>query len=86
MACGCPVVSSKTGAGPEIGAGAALYADPYDPAEFAEKIRLIANNVALRNELKIKCLARAADFNWQRTAKLTLDGLVRAVSQQSSLG
>lgn len=81
MACGCPVITSKTGACPEIGAGASLYADPHDPGEFAEKIRLIGNDVNLRNELKIKCLERAAFFDWRRTAKATIDGLARAVRE-----
>jgi len=78
MACGCPVVASKTAAGPEIGGEGALYADPLDPAEFAERIRAVGNDVDLRNRLKSKCLERAAYFSWGKTAKLTLDGLVRA--------
>ena len=44
MACGCPVVASKTAAGPEIGGDGALYADPHDPADFADKIRSLAND------------------------------------------
>ncbi len=78
MACGCPVVASKTAAGPEIGGEGALYADPLDPAEFAERIRAIGNDADLRNRLKLKCLERAAYFSWGKTAKLTLDGLVQA--------
>jgi glycosyltransferase involved in cell wall biosynthesis len=81
MACGCPVVASKTGAGPEIGGRGALYADPYDPAEFAEKIRLLATDNSLREELRMQCLGRAAYFNWTRTARTTLDGLVKAVGR-----
>jgi len=78
MACGCPVIGSKTDACPEIGGGAALYADPYNPSDFAEKIVLLAKDVDLRNELKIKCRERAAYFDWARTAELTLNGLLNA--------
>lgn len=78
MACGCPVIGSKTDACPEIGGEAALYADPHNPMEFAEKIVILANNVDLRNDLKIKCQERAAYFDWVRTAELTLIGLLYA--------
>jgi glycosyltransferase involved in cell wall biosynthesis len=78
MACGCPVIGSKIDACPEIGGGAALYADTHIPMDFAEKIVLLANNVDLRNELKIKCRERAAYFDWARTAELTLSGLLHA--------
>lgn len=75
MACGCPVITSKTGACPEIGGGASLHADPYDPADFAEKMRSIAKDDNLREELRMKCLKRADFFNWRRTAQDTLGGL-----------
>jgi glycosyltransferase involved in cell wall biosynthesis len=75
MSCGCPVIAAKTGACPEIGDGASLYADPCDSTDFAEKIRLVGNDVNLRNELKRNCLKRATYFNWQHTAEETLNGL-----------
>ena len=78
MACGCPVVASKTAAGPEIGGEGAIYADPYDPSDFAEKIRSLANDELLRTGMKKNCLARAEYFNWRRTAQATLDGLMCA--------
>jgi len=80
MACGCPVVASRTAAGPEIGGEGALYADPHDPSDFAEKIRSIANDVNLRIELKRKSLRRADDFNWRHTAEATLSGLRLSIS------
>lgn len=79
MACGCPVIGSKADACPEIGGDAAIYADPYMPMDFAEKITLLAEQIEIRNELKKKCIERAAYFNWKRTAELTLNGLMSAV-------
>ena len=38
MACGCPVVTSDTSAMPETAGGAALLADPKDPASIARAI------------------------------------------------
>lgn len=83
MACGCPVIASKTGACPEIGEDACLYADPYDAGDFAEKIRLVANSGQLRNELRLKSIDRAAFFNWKRTARATIDGLEQAVREKN---
>ena len=38
MACGCPVVTSDTSAMPETAGGAAVLADPKDPASIAQAI------------------------------------------------
>jgi glycosyltransferase involved in cell wall biosynthesis len=81
MSCGCPAVVSQTGACPEISGGAALFADPTDPADFAKKIMLILNNEELRQELRAKGLQRTAFFSWERTARTILEGLTRAVEK-----
>jgi glycosyltransferase involved in cell wall biosynthesis len=80
MACGCPAVASQTGACPEVSGGAALLANPHDPADFAEKIMSVINDKDLRQELRAKGLQRAAWFSWEQTARLTLEGLKRAVN------
>jgi len=78
MACGCPVVASQSGACPDLGDGAPVLANPYDPSDFATKITSVLTNEVFRQELKRKSLERAASFSWERTAKLTLAGLIRA--------
>jgi glycosyltransferase involved in cell wall biosynthesis len=82
MTCGCPVVASRTGALPEISGGAALLADPTDPADFANQIRRAARDESLRNELRTKGRERAAFFSWEKTAGSTILGLEEAVQQQ----
>jgi glycosyltransferase involved in cell wall biosynthesis len=79
MSCGCPIIASQTGPCPEISSGAAILADPNEPADFAAKIMSIVNKDDLRQELREKSLQRAAAFNWERTARLTLTELTRAV-------
>lgn len=64
MASGCPVISSNAASLPEICGDAALYCDPYSPADIAGKIRLLLRDGALRNELRAKGLARARRFTW----------------------
>lgn len=78
MACGRPVIASSTGGSPEVSGDGALLAVPHDPSDVAKKMKAVLTNEDLRKELKSKGLKRASFFNWQRTAKLTLDGLLRA--------
>lgn len=70
MACGCPVVTSDTSAMPETAGGAAVLADPADPASIAKAIAVAA---ADRDRLITAGLARAGEFTWSATAAATLD-------------
>jgi glycosyltransferase involved in cell wall biosynthesis len=72
MACGCPVVASRTGALPEVAGDAALFCDPQDPASIAEAILRLATDPALRQVVAAKGKARAAEFTWERCARETL--------------
>lgn len=71
MATGCPVVSSNVTAMPETAGGAAVLADPGDPASIAKAI-LEASGPA-REQLIEKGLRRAGQFTWGATAASTLD-------------
>ena len=71
MACGCPVVTSNISAMPETAGGAAVLADPNDPASIAQAI-LEAVGPG-RDHLKELGLKRAAEFTWTATAVSTLD-------------
>ena len=71
MASGVPAVLSAAGALPEIGASAALFADPLDPLAIADQILAAIGN----QQLAQAGIARAAQFNWEQTA-LSLDQLV----------
>jgi glycosyltransferase involved in cell wall biosynthesis len=79
MACGCPIVASQTGACPEITAGAAVLADPYDPADFADKILQVLGDEALQQRLRAESLRRAAFFDWERSARLLLNAFEKVV-------
>lgn len=72
MACGCPVVVSKTGALPEIAGDAGLTVDPFNPEEMADALEKIWKNEELRENLAERGLARAPLFTWQRCAQETL--------------
>jgi glycosyltransferase involved in cell wall biosynthesis len=78
MACGTPVLAANTGALPEIAGSAALYFDPIDTVDLADKISQLINDVSLRQRLSQDGLARAADFSWQKAAAETLIVLEQA--------
>ncbi len=71
MACGCPVVTSDVSAMPETAGGAAVLADPREPAAIA---RAIVEAVGPgRDHLRELGLKRASQFTWAATAASTLD-------------
>ncbi len=78
MAAGCPAVVSSAGACPEVVGDAALLADPESPADFAAQIERLLSDEPLRRELRRRALERAATWTWEKTARLTLEGLTRA--------
>lgn len=73
QACGCPVITSNTGALPEVSGGACLLVDPYNYIEIAESIRRIFNDGALREDLIREGLKNVERFSWERCAKETLN-------------
>ena len=72
MAAGAPVVTSNVSSMPEVGGEAALYVDPHDPADIAQKVVQAVEDLPARASLIQKGLARAAEFTWRRTAEATL--------------
>ena len=69
MASGVAVVTSDTTALAEIAAGAALVADPNDPAAIAHAIEQVLFDGALRRRLANAGLAVAATHRWDSSAK-----------------
>jgi glycosyltransferase involved in cell wall biosynthesis len=66
MACGCPVASSKAGSLPEVCGDAAVYFDPESSDEIAAAILDVLTRA---NELSALGLRRAAEFDWERSAR-----------------
>ena len=71
MACACPVVTSNISAMPETAGGAAVLADPHDPASLARAI--LDASGAGADGLRAQGLRRAQQFTWAATAEATLD-------------
>ena len=75
MACGSPIVSSNLEPMPEICQDAAVYFDPFNPQDIAEKIQTVLKNNNLLQDLRLRSLKRADYFSWEETAKKTLQVL-----------
>lgn len=75
---GVPVIASRDPALVEVSAGAALHAGTLDTREWIAAIR-----AALHDPLPWRAagLARAAQFSWARTARLTYDVYQEAVAR-----
>lgn len=74
MACGCPVVTTREASLPEVAGDAALYVhDPSDPEELGRILKALASESEKRQGLRIKGLARAAQFSWEQTARQTAE-------------
>lgn len=73
MACGSPVISSRTSSIPEVvGEAAFLVSDPADPLEVSRGILAVAGDAARREEMIRKGLERASAFSWRRCARETM--------------
>ena len=71
MACGAPVISSRIPSITEVLGDAARLVDPTDIHALGESIIELWENPDERRRLSEAGQARAAEFSWQRTARLT---------------
>ena len=72
MACGTPVLTTRTSSLAEIAEGAALLVDPKQEAGFADALVALASDPALREDLIARGRARAALYSWSRTGRETV--------------
>ncbi len=72
MASGIPVMASQTSALPEICQDAALYFDPEQPEDIAEKILHLLKDPDLRKDLIERGEKRVLNFSWESMAEQTL--------------
>ncbi len=74
MQCGAPVIASAAVA--EVAGDAAICADGVVP--MARAMSLVAGNPEQRAEYRARSLARAREFTWERTARMTREVYVEA--------
>lgn len=80
MQCAVPIITSNNSSMPEIGGDAALYINPDEADELAEKMQLIYKDENLRSSLIGKGLKQAATFNWNTATEKVWDTIVATIN------
>jgi glycosyltransferase involved in cell wall biosynthesis len=82
MRCGAPVIAGRTPAVSEVTSGAARLFDPSDTSGLARALLGLLDDEGARRELSRAGLRRAAEFSWQRTARVTLEVYAEALKRR----
>ncbi|MFF2833124.1 glycosyltransferase [Cellulosimicrobium cellulans] len=69
MACGVPVVASRTGALPDVVGGAGLLVAPEDPAALRAALARVRDEDSLADRLRAAGTERAASCSWAEVAR-----------------
>ena len=78
MQCNVPVITSINTSMQEIAKDTALFAEPDNYKDIGEKMMLLYKDENLRKELIEKGKLVAAEYNWDRTAELLWQTILRA--------
>ncbi len=73
FATGTPAIISKVSSLPEIAGSAAYFVDPANTEDIANAMIKFAQDENLRNEYREKGLRQAEKFDWEKTARETLE-------------
>lgn len=77
MGSGTPVIASRAACMPEVVGDAGVLLDPGDRAAWTQAIIDVVNDEDRRARMRSAGLHRAAEFTWERTARLTLEAYRR---------
>jgi len=84
MQCGIPVVASNISSIPEIcGKDNAVFFNPEDPEDMAEKIFNVTSEPSLREKLIANGLKRVKNFSWQKMTEQTLKVYHQALNRNA---
>lgn len=72
MKYGCPVLTSNVSSLPEAGGDAAIYFDPNNTDDIAQKLEKVITDPNLREEMVKKGKIQVKKFSWEKTARETL--------------
>lgn len=75
MNIGCPVITTRFSAIPEVCGDAVLYVDPENDREFGDAIVSLIDNGALRRELIERGKKQADNYSWSKSASLFLENI-----------
>ena len=81
MGCGCPVICSDVSSLPEVAGDAAVLVDPRRPDQLADALAQLLTSPDVQVSLRAQGLARAKEFQWDRTAQQTVAIYERTVAR-----
>jgi glycosyltransferase involved in cell wall biosynthesis len=81
MACGVPVLCARAAALPETAQHAALYFDPVNVEDMANRMVMISTDRGVYNECRRLGLERAKAFSWDRSVERTLQIIYETAGQ-----
>lgn len=81
MGYGAPVISSNATCLPEVYGDAAIYFDPLNTDDMAQKIDQVLSDQNLRNELIQKGYDQIKKYSWERMARQTLEVYNKALKK-----
>jgi glycosyltransferase involved in cell wall biosynthesis len=81
MASGVPVACARAASLPETAGNAALFFDPENPEDMADRMVTLAENEEARKRLVKAGLRRAKDFSWEVTAQKTFDIIMETAAK-----
>ncbi len=79
MRYGCPVLTSNISSLPEAGGDAAIYFNPNDTNDIADKINKVLGDEKLREEMIEKGYEQVKKFSWEKSAREVLQVLEETV-------
>jgi len=82
MQCGAPVIAGNRTSLPEVVGNAGVLVDPFSEAEIAQALAKMIGDSGYRDELRVRGIERARAFNWETTARLTLQAYERAAKRR----
>ncbi|MCL2805679.1 MAG: glycosyltransferase family 4 protein [Treponema sp.] len=81
MACGVPVVCARAASLPEAAEHAALYFDPLNCEDMADRMITVSTDRDIYNECRSLGLERAKAFSWDRCVERTLQIIYEAAGK-----
>jgi glycosyltransferase involved in cell wall biosynthesis len=82
MSCGVPVITSLNSSMQEVAGDAALFANPQEHTDIAEKMMFLYKDESLRNRLIEKGKERMKQFTWDKTSELLWQALMKCTNKK----
>jgi glycosyltransferase involved in cell wall biosynthesis len=80
MVAGTPAICARAASLPEVGGDAVMYVGAPDGRALVSAIERCATDVSWRADLSARGRARATQFTWAETARITLETFRDAVT------